>query len=291
MSFGTNLQYLRKRAEMTQEDFAEKMGVSRQSVSKWESDGAFPEMEKLTQICSMFGCDLDSLIRGSVEEKLHTDQYGYDEHMNTFIRMITSGVALIFAGLTVMFLMNGLGVTESLGFLTFFAFIIVAVTLFILGGIDHGSFTKKHPEIKDFYTDEQRTAFDKRFPKLIASAVAMILIGVMWLIASDDIIGHTQENYEYLITAPFFIILTVAVPILVYAGMTKEKFDLDEYEKTYTNSDDSPAGRICGCIMLLATAVFLVWGLVFNGWGICWVVYPVGGVLCGIAGIIFGNKK
>ncbi|MFQ8600993.1 MAG: helix-turn-helix transcriptional regulator [Oscillospiraceae bacterium] len=47
MSFGQNLQFLRKmHGEMTQEELAEKMGVSRQTISKWEMNAAFPEMDK-----------------------------------------------------------------------------------------------------------------------------------------------------------------------------------------------------------------------------------------------------
>lgn len=47
MSLGENLQFLRKRNDITQEQLAEKLNVSRQSVSKWESDTAYPEMDKL----------------------------------------------------------------------------------------------------------------------------------------------------------------------------------------------------------------------------------------------------
>ena len=50
MSFGENLQYLRKQKEITQEQLAEQLEVSRQSVSKWESGQSFPEMEKLLQL-------------------------------------------------------------------------------------------------------------------------------------------------------------------------------------------------------------------------------------------------
>ena len=47
MSFSENLQYLRKKQNLTQEQFAEQMEVSRQAVSKWESGQSYPEMEKL----------------------------------------------------------------------------------------------------------------------------------------------------------------------------------------------------------------------------------------------------
>lgn len=64
MSFGKNLQMLRKmRDRMTQEELAERIGVSRQTVSKWELDAAYPEMEKVLELCRLFSCTMDQLIR------------------------------------------------------------------------------------------------------------------------------------------------------------------------------------------------------------------------------------
>lgn len=64
MSFGTNLQYLRKlQKSMTQENLAELMGVSRQTVAKWESDAAYPEIDKLIKLSDIFSCSLDQLLR------------------------------------------------------------------------------------------------------------------------------------------------------------------------------------------------------------------------------------
>ncbi len=63
MSLGNNLQLLRRMRSMTQEELAERLNVSRQTVSKWELDGACPELEKLVELCSMFNCSMDSLVR------------------------------------------------------------------------------------------------------------------------------------------------------------------------------------------------------------------------------------
>ena len=64
MSFGKNLQFLRHlRGNMTQEELAGKMNVSRQTVSKWELDTAQPEMEKALELCKLFNCSLDNLFR------------------------------------------------------------------------------------------------------------------------------------------------------------------------------------------------------------------------------------
>lgn len=67
MSFGQNLQLLRKLHNgMTQEALAEKMGVSRQTVSKWESDDSYPEMDKAIELSRFFSCTLDHLFVESV---------------------------------------------------------------------------------------------------------------------------------------------------------------------------------------------------------------------------------
>lgn len=67
MSFGKNLQFLRHlRGDMTQEDLAEKMKISRQTVSKWELDAAQPEMDKAIELCRVFNCSLDGLFRGDM---------------------------------------------------------------------------------------------------------------------------------------------------------------------------------------------------------------------------------
>lgn len=64
MGFGENLQFLRKmRNKMTQEELAEKMGVSRQTISKWELNQVYPEMNKMVELCSMFSCTMDQLVR------------------------------------------------------------------------------------------------------------------------------------------------------------------------------------------------------------------------------------
>lgn len=76
MRFGQNLQFLRKmRNKMTQEELAEKMGVSRQTVSKWELDVTYPEMNKIIELCTLFSCSLDQLIREdmNVSDEAYSD--------------------------------------------------------------------------------------------------------------------------------------------------------------------------------------------------------------------------
>ena len=70
MQLKTNLQILRKRAgNMTQEKLAERLGVSRQTVSKWENGEAMPELEKLMELSSLFSCTLDALLKEDMSQQ------------------------------------------------------------------------------------------------------------------------------------------------------------------------------------------------------------------------------
>ena len=70
MSFGKNLQYLRQlSAGMTLEALAEKLNVSRQTISKWEMDAANPEMDKALELCKVFNCSLDNLFREEMDQR------------------------------------------------------------------------------------------------------------------------------------------------------------------------------------------------------------------------------
>ncbi len=62
MKFGENLKNLRKLKKLSQEDLAEKINVSRQSVSKWETGEAYPEMNNLLELCKIFHCKINDLV-------------------------------------------------------------------------------------------------------------------------------------------------------------------------------------------------------------------------------------
>lgn len=66
MSLGRNIQYLRKQKKLTQEQLAEIMSVSRQTISRWESDEIIPELSKVVALCDLFSCKLDALIRADL---------------------------------------------------------------------------------------------------------------------------------------------------------------------------------------------------------------------------------
>lgn len=66
MKFGDNLRKLRKSKKLSQEKLAEKMQVTRQSVSKWETGDAYPEMNNILQLCKIFHCNINDLVNDSI---------------------------------------------------------------------------------------------------------------------------------------------------------------------------------------------------------------------------------
>lgn len=65
MSLGENIRLLRTGRNLSQSDLAEALEVSRQSISKWETDGAIPDLDKLVGMSELFGVSLDALIKGT----------------------------------------------------------------------------------------------------------------------------------------------------------------------------------------------------------------------------------
>ncbi len=66
MKFGEKLYKLRKNANMSQELLAEKLDVSRQSISKWENGNAYPEMYRILELCKIFHCNINELINENI---------------------------------------------------------------------------------------------------------------------------------------------------------------------------------------------------------------------------------
>lgn len=305
MSLGTNIQFYRKQKNMTQEDLAEFMNVSRQTVSKWESDTAFPETDKLITLSDYFGCTLDELIKGSAEENFTEDAAGedaagYDKEMNSFTRAICLGTATVLAGVTTLLFTVGLGLDETIATAIFMLFVTIGAAVFIVSGIKHGNFVKENPNIKPFYSDEQKRDFRNKFPVFIASGTVLVLLGIIALMVMQSFVDKvvpdvmTEESFDALCAAVLLLCVTVAAPLFIYGGMQYAKYDIEEYNKE--NNPDKPfadrlMSAISGGIMLAATIVLFIMGFCFNNWELCWIGYPIGGVLIGIVNCIFGAVK
>lgn len=294
MSLAENLQYLRAREGVTQEQLAERLDVSRQSVSKWESSASFPEMDTLIKLCDMFHTDMDTLLRGSVEQSLSEDTAGYDRFMTLYARKIAGGVSAIITGAAVAALLSAKGLPDMVGAAILLLVVAIAVVVFIASGMEEEHFRKKHPTLPDFYTEQQKEQFHRRYIWYIAGGVGAILLGVVLLVLVFTVLPE-KEPYESYMGALFLLIVACAVYFLIYGGMLEDKYDIPKYNRENNPTPEDKerrrrAATACALIMILATAVFLTLGLGWDNWESAAIIYPVGGVLCGAAWLLVGPK-
>ena len=87
MSFGENIGFYRRQLNITQEELAERFFVSRQTVSRWETDSAFPDVETIIKLCDFFGCDMDTLVRGNADETEKTLEEDLKEEPDIITKM------------------------------------------------------------------------------------------------------------------------------------------------------------------------------------------------------------
>lgn len=94
MNLSDNLKKIRKIHNLSQEELAEKLNVSRQSVSKWESNQAYPEMDKMIQLCKMFNLNIDDLLNNDIGEVNDTKKAknNINKYINDFLEYATKTI-------------------------------------------------------------------------------------------------------------------------------------------------------------------------------------------------------
>ena len=163
MSFRDNLQHLRAERNMTQEQLAMLLGVSRQSVTKWEAEKSQPEMDKLLKMCEIFDCTLDELVTGDLTGRAApataapipagppTDVCGYDDHWRMMALKVPTGVALILLGIALGLLFEGAvelaswNGRDGIFVIIVLVGILAGLAFLVPAGMEHTAFQKAHP--------------------------------------------------------------------------------------------------------------------------------------------------
>lgn len=252
----------------------------------------------------------------SVPRHIGQDVVGYDSHMRRFAWLIAIGVAAIILGVAVGMLFSPEGsvlgpspVNDVLVTVCTLVGTIVGLALLIPAGIMHGDFRRRHPYVQDFYTDEDKSRASVVLAIGVAIGAVLILAGVCVLVFCDELVADGDAGWP---DSVLLACVAAAVFCFIMSGMTHDKVNVDKYNReaeeesvregrfvphsTMSESDrfySRLTGAICGVIMLLATVVALL--MLFLGMAgsdvdvwmkVFWVPWPIGGVLCGVVGII-----
>lgn len=292
MNFGKNLQNFRKAKNLSQEDLADRMEVSRQALSKWESGSGYPEAEKLIKLCTILDCSLDDLIKGDATPAKQDLKTAYNRLINTFSRQISFAVALILLGLTIFIALASLSAPYSnYGLIVFLIFVTIATPIFILRGIELENFKAKHPHLDNFYTEAEIDTYNTQFSKIISSAVAIILVGLVAFVAV--MVTNIFPTECSMPAAIFMTFISISTPLFIYAGIQKNKYNIARYNhenslKYKTTSDK--IGKISAVILILATIIFIFTGITWDIWKAGWLIYPVAILSCGIVAVLLQEK-
>ena len=101
MKFGDNLKLIRKNKNMSQEELAEKVNVTRQSVSKWENGEAYPEMNNILELCKIFNCKINDLVHTdmsditSLDEEIVMRAVKFNEKKQNQVKTLSNVISLI----------------------------------------------------------------------------------------------------------------------------------------------------------------------------------------------------
>lgn len=207
MNLGNRLLNLRKQKGLSQEELADKLGVSRQTISKWETDQSLPDFDKILPLCDIFEISSDELLRGNTKEnkgKIADLSYALEkENREKRARYIATGI-LLYSIATALFMLPA-SFIEFDPALVVFVFIIVCGTATYM--IVYGNMV--------YRKSDQR-------PKRQYSKVKKSVIGIITMLATAIYIVVSFATFAWHITWIIWLIYAAVVEIVRLLFLLKE---------------------------------------------------------------------
>jgi len=309
---------LRKKAGMSQEELAEKLGVSRQSVSKWEGAQSAPDLNRILQLSQVFGVTTDYLLKDEIDipEAAATAAEDADTpslrrvtmaEANSFLEenrkhalRIASGVFLCIMCVVPLIMLSGAThgdgtVSSIIGVPAMFLMIAAAVGLFVLSALKmkpYGYLTNEGIDteygVSGMVREKREGYRPKHILRLVLGIVILILavLPVIFLsVTKDDVVREVigvPAMFLLISTGTFLIVRTA----IISAGFDK-LLEEEEYKREKKAHDhDEFTGAVQGIFWLLVTAGFLGYSFITGDWGRSWIVWPVAGVISGAIAIV-----
>ncbi|MCI9365372.1 MAG: helix-turn-helix domain-containing protein [Clostridia bacterium] len=182
MTLGERLLEYRTNAKLSQDALAEKIGVTRQTISKWETDQSTPEFNKILPLCELYGITTDELIKGEnkkVQEDIKEENViSYNEKRNKLkATVISVSVALYCIGAFIpIYLIDVLNYSEEESIFILLMLWTIATIILIYFFISHPkekSESEKVLERKSMYKEEKNV---KRIELMVLEIIALIFL-------------------------------------------------------------------------------------------------------------------
>lgn len=328
MNIAERIINLRKQKGWSQEELAEQLDVSRQSVSKWESGSSIPDINRILQMSEIFGVTTDYLLKGEVqtlpaESKVIEVDSGTDEDKTSalsdlqiksflsdtahFAYMIAAGVSLCILSPVILIGLAG-GVAEDrqsglsettfvvIGMLALMIMVAVAVKIFISNSvfmnrykcIKEGEFTLETDQI--FVIEKTFADFEPVFGKGISLGVGLCILSPMPLIITS--VMEMSDFVIVLMVPVLLIIVAIAVNKFVKLGLIREGYmqllKREEFEPI-NRKNAQLEDKIGGIYWPVIVAIYLLWSFAGDAWARSWLIFPIAGLI--FAALINAFKK
>ena len=322
MILGEKIAQLRRKNGWSQEELADKMEISRQAVSKWESGQTMPDLERILRLSSLFGVTIDYLLKDGAEPEIPRPEAEEDTHIRLIsladaadylsLRerasvQIASGTFLCILAFMPLLLLGAAAeqfqLSEALaaliGLASLFLLAAIAVVIFMRCGFHSAPY--RFIELGEFRAENDVNDMVRaRKMQFRSTYLRGNLIGVCLCILSPLALfsGILSEN-------DFTQVLLLCVTLLL-AGIGVVSFILvgvrwASMERLLREGDFAPRTKsgtrmrrerfdeqLSYAYWLLATTIYLAWSFLTNDWGRTWIVWPVAGVLFGAIRILVG---
>jgi transcriptional regulator with XRE-family HTH domain len=322
MKLADKLIRLRKKIGWSQEELAEKMDVSRQSISKWEGAASIPDLNKIIQLSQIFGVTTDFLLKDEIEEEVFSEgdfEEGYTKislndvknYMNTqktIASIISRGVLLcIYSVIPLLILISFAQGNEPLiaeatavaiGIPVLLVVVVIAVAMFIRTGqysktvelYDKGTFELEYgvESIIREKAEENNIQYYKKLPIM----VAFYIVSVIPIVIAGSIDATDQVMILMIVVLLFIVGLVTS--LLIPLSTIKESYEKILHEGEFdeeSKKDSAKEDKIASIYWPIVVALFLAWSFLTHDWGITWVVFPVAGLIYASITAIFLNTK
>lgn len=303
----------RKKNGWSQEEFAEKMGVSRQSVSKWEGAQSIPELDKILLMARIFGVSTDFLLKDELEEAEYVEERENDaegevcrismEEASSYLAVVKEtapkiafGVSLcILSPVALIFLIGcaeagklaiGEGLATGIGLTALILLVAAAVALFVVNGIKLDEYDRWEKEILELeygvagMVKERQKQEKDSFIFRIAAGITLCVLSPLPLFLS---LAFGEDPFIEIVSVCLLLIMVaVGVFLIVVAAIKNEATEKLLQEGDYTKKakrQENKLSPLSGIYWCLVTAIYLGISFYFMNWDRSWIIWPVAGVL------------
>lgn len=310
MIFADKIVQLRKKNGWSQEELAEKMNVSRQAVSKWESAQTVPELEKILQLSALFGVTTDYLLKDGLEteEYVQGGEASNVKHISLsqaqeYLRwrkkaavIISAGTFLCIVSIVPLLLLSAAagagfaGVTEEIaaavGLCLMAVLVAAGVALFSWCGFKNAPY--EFIDSEPFETDygvhgmvaEKKKNYRDTYAICNIAATCLCILSPIPLFLG--ILLKESLFPTVLLLCVTILIADVGVALFILCGVRWASMAklLQEADYAYCEKEKNGAKEaVARVYWSLAVAIYLGWSFLSGRWGITWLVWPIAGVL------------